>query len=45
MSLIQKPALWLIVFIVGLPLLSETIYSPAMPRIAHAFGLRKILLS
>lgn len=44
MSLITKPALWLIVFIVGLPLLSETIYSPAMPRIAQAFGVEENLV-
>ncbi len=44
MSLIQKPALWLLIFIVGLPLLSETIYSPAMPRIAHAFGVEENLV-
>ena len=44
MSLIQKPALWLIVFIVGLPLLSETIYSPAMPRIANVFGVEENLV-
>jgi DHA1 family bicyclomycin/chloramphenicol resistance-like MFS transporter len=30
------PAIWLIVLIVGLPQLSETVYSPALPDIAHA---------
>ncbi|MBX3486808.1 MAG: multidrug effflux MFS transporter [Candidatus Paracaedibacteraceae bacterium] len=44
MSLSIKPALWLIIFIVGLPLLSETIYSPAMPRIAQAFAVEENLV-
>ncbi len=44
MSLSIKPALWLIIFIVGLPLLSETIYSPAMPRIAQAFVVEENLV-
>ncbi len=30
------PAIWLIVLIVGLPQLSETVYSPALPDIAKA---------
>ena len=30
------PALWLIVLIVGLPQLSETVYTPSLPDIAHA---------
>lgn len=29
------PALWLLLCIVGLPMLSETIYTPALPSIAH----------
>lgn len=44
MSLSTKPALWLIIFIVGLPLLSETIYSPAMPRVSQAFGVEENLV-
>lgn len=31
---IQKPALWLLILIVGLPQLSETIYTPSLPEIA-----------
>lgn len=30
------PAIWLIVLIVGLPQLSETVYSPSLPEIAEA---------
>lgn len=30
------PPIWLLVLIVGLPLLSETVYSPSLPDIAHA---------
>ena len=30
------PAIWLIVLIVGLPQLSETVYTPSLPDIAHA---------
>ncbi len=30
------PAIWLLVFIVGLPQLTETIYTPSLPTIAHA---------
>ncbi len=36
MSRIPVPALWLIVLIVGLPQLSETVYTPALPDIARA---------
>lgn len=33
------PALWLIILIVGLPLLSETVYTPSLPDIAHALAI------
>jgi DHA1 family bicyclomycin/chloramphenicol resistance-like MFS transporter len=33
------PALWLIILIVGLPLLSETVYTPSLPDIAHALSV------
>ena len=36
MTHILLPAIWLIVFIVGLPQLSETVYTPSLPDIAHA---------
>ncbi len=36
MSPLLVPALWLIVLIVGLPQLSETVYTPSLPDIAHA---------
>lgn len=36
MSRISLPAVWLIVLIVGLPQLSETVYTPALPDIARA---------
>ena len=36
MSPLLVPALWLIVLIVGLPQLSETVYTPSLPEIAHA---------
>ena len=32
------PALWLIVLIAGLPNLSETVYTPSLPDIAHALS-------
>ena len=32
------PAIWLLVLISGLPLLSETVYSPSLPDIAHALA-------
>jgi DHA1 family bicyclomycin/chloramphenicol resistance-like MFS transporter len=31
------PAIWIIVLIVGLPQLSETVYTPSLPEIADAF--------
>lgn len=33
------PAIWLIILIVGLPLLSETVYTPSLPDIAHALSV------
>lgn len=36
MSSLLVPALWLIVLIVGLPQLSETVYTPSLPEIARA---------
>lgn len=35
-QVLLQPAIWLIVLIVGLPQLSETVYSPALPDIAKA---------
>jgi len=35
-TLLQRPSLWLIILIVALPQLSETIYTPSLPDIAHA---------
>ena len=36
MSHVLLPATWLIVLIIGLPQLSETVYTPSLPDIAHA---------
>ncbi|MDZ5762651.1 MFS transporter N-terminal domain protein [Candidatus Cyrtobacter comes] len=35
MTHVLPPAIWLIVLIVGLPQLSETVYTPSLPDIAH----------
>lgn len=35
MTHVLLPAIWLIVLIVGLPQLSETVYTPSLPDIAH----------
>jgi len=35
-TLLERPSLWLIILIVALPQLSETIYTPSLPDIAHA---------
>ena len=35
MTHVLLPAIWLIVLIVGLPKLSETVYTPSLPDIAH----------
>src|SRR5690606_28187342 len=36
MTHVVLPAIWLIVLIVGLPQLSETVYTPSLPDIAQA---------
>jgi MFS transporter, DHA1 family, multidrug resistance protein len=36
MTTILAPAIWLIVLIIGLPQLSETVYTPSLPDIAEA---------
>ena len=33
-----KPPLWLLVMIIGLPLLSETVYTPSLVAVAHALN-------
>lgn len=33
------PAIWLILLIVGLPIFSETVYTPSLPDIAHALSV------
>lgn len=38
------PPLWLLVLIVGLPQLSETVYTPALPDIAHSLGVAHYLI-
>lgn len=35
---VVAPAIWLLVWLTGLPLLSETVYSPSLPTIAHALA-------
>ncbi|NBX77988.1 Bcr/CflA family efflux MFS transporter, partial [bacterium] len=37
----QKPPLWIIVFISGLPLFSETVYSPSLPEITKYFACQE----
>lgn len=37
-QLLKLPALWLITLIVGLPLLSETVYTPSLPEIGQDLG-------
>lgn len=34
----KKPPLWLLVMIIGLPLLSETVYTPSLINVAHALN-------
>ncbi len=41
MSTLKAPALWLLVFIIGLPQLSETVYTPSLPQIAHALSVEE----
>lgn len=36
---VKLPALWLIALIVGLPILSETVYAPSLPEIAHSLSV------
>jgi DHA1 family bicyclomycin/chloramphenicol resistance-like MFS transporter len=38
------PAIWLIVLIVGLPQLSETVYTPSLPDIAHTLRTREAIV-
>lgn len=38
-QLLKLPALWLITLIVGLPLLSETVYTPSLPEIGRSLGV------
>lgn len=38
MKTISLPAIWLIILIVGLPQLSETVYTPSLPDIAKALA-------
>lgn len=39
MKPIHKPPLWLLTMLIMFPQLVETIYSPALPHIAHTFGV------
>lgn len=41
---IALPAIWLIVLIVGLPQLSETVYTPSLPEIARALHTSEALV-
>lgn len=44
MTHIILPAIWLIVLIVGLPQLSETVYTPSLPDIAHALHAQESMV-
>lgn len=44
MSTLKMPPLWLLVLIVGLPQLSETIYTPALPDVARMLGVAHSLV-
>lgn len=44
MKNIALPAIWLIVLIVGLPQLTETVYSPSLPEIADDFAVDESLV-
>jgi len=44
MALVLLPAIWLIVFIVGLPQLSETVYTPSLPEIATGLNTAESLV-
>lgn len=41
---IVLPALWLLVIIVGLPQISETVYTPALPRIADFLNVSESMV-
>ena len=43
MSTLKTPPLWLLVLIVGLPQLSETVYTPALPDVARTLGIAHYL--
>ncbi|MBW8309680.1 MAG: MFS transporter [Candidatus Paracaedibacteraceae bacterium] len=38
---LKAPALWLLICIIGLPQLSETVYTPSLPQIAHALSVEE----
>ncbi len=44
MSTLKTPPLWLLVLIVGLPQLSETVYTPSLPDVAQTFGIAHYLV-
>lgn len=44
MSTLKIPPLWLLVLIVGLPQLSETVYTPALPDVARALKVAHYLI-
>ena len=44
MTHVLLPAIWLIVLIVGLPQLSETVYTPSLPDIAHALSTSEAMV-
>jgi len=44
MSTLKEPPLWLLTLIVGLPQLSETVYTPALPDVARVLGIAHSLV-
>ena len=44
LSAVALPAIWLLVLIVGLPQLSETVYTPCLPSIARGFQVSEALV-
>ena len=44
MTQVILPAIWLIVFIVGLPQLSETVYTPSLPDIANTLQVAEAMV-
>ena len=44
MTRVTSPAIWLIILIVGLPQLSETVYTPSFPAIAHALAISEAMV-